>query len=53
MTASLKELVADLKLLLKPDQFDDYCPDGLQLEGRSLVRKILSGVTACRRWGIS
>jgi putative NIF3 family GTP cyclohydrolase 1 type 2 len=53
MTASLKELEADLKLLLKPDQFDDYCPNGLQLEGRSVVRKILSGVTVCRRWGIN
>jgi len=40
MTANLKELVADLKLLLKPEQFDDYCPNGLQLEGRSVVRKI-------------
>lgn len=49
MSVSLKELEADLKRLLKPEQFDDYCPNGLQLEGRSVVRKIVSGVTACRQ----
>ena len=49
MTVSLKELEAELKLLLKPEQFNDYCPNGLQLEGRPVVRKIVSGVTACRQ----
>ena len=49
MTVSLKELEAELKLLLKPEQFNDYCPNGLQLEGRPVVRKIVSGVTASRQ----
>lgn len=26
--------------------FEDYCPNGLQVEGRSAVRKLVSGVTA-------
>jgi dinuclear metal center YbgI/SA1388 family protein len=27
--------------------FDDYCPNGLQVEGRGEVRKLVSGVSAC------
>jgi len=27
-------------------RFDDYCPNGLQIEGRQQVRKIISGVSA-------
>ena len=32
--------------LLQPQLFKDYCPNGLQVEGRSEVKKIASGVTA-------
>jgi len=32
--------------LLEPARFKDYGPNGLQVEGRSSVRKIVSGVTA-------
>jgi dinuclear metal center YbgI/SA1388 family protein len=32
--------------LLEPERFKDYGPNGLQVEGRSEVRKIVSGVTA-------
>ncbi len=32
--------------LLQPQLFKDYCPNGLQVEGRSEVKKIVSGVTA-------
>ena len=28
------------------NRFRDYCPNGLQVEGRSLVRRVVSGVTA-------
>jgi dinuclear metal center YbgI/SA1388 family protein len=35
-------------LLLAPDRFKDYGPNGLQVEGRTTVRKIVSGVTASR-----
>ncbi|MFY9329416.1 MAG: Nif3-like dinuclear metal center hexameric protein [Georgfuchsia sp.] len=32
--------------LLQVVQFHDYCPNGLQVEGRSEIRKIICGVTA-------
>ena len=32
--------------LLQPERFRDYGPNGLQVEGRSDIRKIVSGVTA-------
>ena len=32
--------------LLQPDRFKDYGPNGLQVEGKAEVRKIVSGVTA-------
>ena len=34
--------------LLQPERFRDYGPNGLQVEGRAEVRKIVSGVTASR-----
>lgn len=34
--------------LLQPAQFKDYGPNGLQVEGRAEVRKLVSGVTASR-----
>ncbi len=34
--------------LLKVNQFNDYCPNGLQVEGREEVSHIVSGVTASR-----
>jgi len=37
---------ACLQALLQPDSFKDYGPNGLQVEGRSEVRRIASGVTA-------
>ena len=48
MAVSLKEIENELKKLLKPEQFSDYCPNGLQVEGRSEISKIVSGVTACK-----
>jgi len=48
MSVNLKELESELNNLLKPEQFTDYCPNGLQLEGRFEVNKIVSGVTACQ-----
>ena len=32
--------------LLGPDAFEDYGPNGLQVEGRAEVRSLVSGVTA-------
>ena len=48
MSVSLKELEFELNTLLKPEQFTDYCPNGLQLQGCSEIKKIVSGVTACQ-----
>lgn len=32
--------------LLMPERFRDYCPNGLQVEGRADVRRVVCGVTA-------
>ena len=44
--AQLQDIVAYCNQLLDVGSFDDYCPNGLQVEGRSEVGKIVSGVTA-------
>lgn len=33
---------------LQVARFRDYCPNGLQVEGRNEIRRIVSGVTACQ-----
>lgn len=45
---SLKELVTYTDGLLSVDAFTDYCPNGLQVEGRAEVCSIIGGVTACQ-----
>ena len=40
------ELIRYLDELLEPERFKDYCPNGLQVEGRSEIRRIVAGVTA-------
>ena len=35
-----------LNLLLQPDRFSDYCPNGLQVEGKREINNIVTGVTA-------
>lgn len=42
------ELVRYCDGLLQSDRFRDYCPNGLQVEGRDRVARILTGVTACQ-----
>ena len=39
-------LLATFDQLLQPETFKDYGPNGLQVEGKAEVRKIVSGVTA-------
>lgn len=41
-------LLQTFDALLQPERFRDYGPNGLQVEGRASVRKIISGVTASR-----
>lgn len=40
------EVLHALDSLLEPWRFKDYCPNGLQVEGRNDVRRIITGVTA-------
>ena len=42
----LTELLDYTGQLLQVDRFRDYCPNGLQVEGRAQVERIVSGVTA-------
>lgn len=46
--ARLLDIVTYADQLLAIGDYDDYCPNGLQVQGREEVRKIVSGVTACR-----
>lgn len=48
MSTTRHELLHAFNLLLAPERFKDYGPNGLQVEGRVQVRKIVSGVTASR-----
>jgi dinuclear metal center YbgI/SA1388 family protein len=41
-----QQLLAAFDTLLQPERFKDYGPNGLQVEGRHDIRKIVSGVTA-------
>ena len=43
-----EELVNYLDGLLEPANFKDYCPNGLQVEGRSEIRRVIAGVTASK-----
>ena len=47
--AMLQELVAYIEALLSVGAFKDYCPNGLQVEGRAEVRTLVSGVSASAR----
>ena len=57
-SVELTDLVEYCDELLKSSQFNDYCPNGLQVQGHSHVQKIATGVTACQslldeavKWG--
>lgn len=40
------DLITYCNELLATDTFKDYCPNGLQIEGKGKIRRIISGVTA-------
>jgi dinuclear metal center YbgI/SA1388 family protein len=44
--AQRKEIESHLSALLAVDRFKDYGPNGLQVEGRAKVHRLVSGVTA-------
>ncbi len=42
------ELLQYFSSLLTPEKFQDYCPNGLQVEGKSAIKTLITGVTACQ-----
>ena len=46
MTIQRSQLDSELNQLLRPQQFRDYCPNGLQVEGRHEIQTLVTGVTA-------
>lgn len=48
MSVRVSEIIAYTNSVLKPENFKDYCPNGLQVEGKQEIKKIVSGVTACQ-----
>lgn len=45
-TVNINELLDYTGQLLQPTQFQDYCPNGLQVAGKPMVSKVVTGVTA-------
>ncbi|MEQ8802428.1 Nif3-like dinuclear metal center hexameric protein [Haliea sp.] len=48
MPVDLQQLVTYTDNLLQAGRFADYCPNGLQVQGRPQVVRVVSGVTACQ-----
>jgi dinuclear metal center YbgI/SA1388 family protein len=48
--AQLRQVVERLDSLLDPSRFQDYCVNGLQIEGRAEVSRIASGVSISLRF---
>jgi len=46
--ATAQQLLQSFDVLLQPERFKDYGPNGLQVEGKDAVTRIISGVTASR-----
>lgn len=49
MTLSLEQLVETADRYLESARIQDYCPNGLQVQGREQVRLLVSGVTASQQ----
>jgi len=48
MSTTREDLLGRLNGLLQPERFKDYGPNGLQVEGKPHIERIVSGVTASR-----
>ena len=48
MSISRPQLLQAFDGLLQPERFKDYGPNGLQVEGKAEIERVVSGVTACR-----
>lgn len=42
----IQKLLEALNELLEPEKFRDYCPNGLQVQGKKEVKNIVCGVSA-------
>ena len=43
---NINDLNNYLNILLQPERYSDYCPNGLQVEGKPEIKHIVTGVTA-------
>lgn len=50
MSTDRDTIVSTLDTWLEPGRFGDYCPNGLQVQGRERVTRVISGVTASQRF---
>lgn len=48
MSISRHQLLQAFDSLLQPERFKDYGPNGLQVEGKAEIQRVVSGVTASR-----
>ena len=46
MACSRQQLSEFLNNLLEPERFQDFCPNGLQVEGKNEIHRLVTGVTA-------
>lgn len=44
----LNDLIVHLNEVLTPEKIQDYAPNGLQVQGKSEIKKIIAGVSACQ-----
>jgi hypothetical protein len=48
MSVPARQLLQAFDALLQPERFKDYGPNGLQVEGKAQIARMVSGVTASR-----
>ncbi|MBV1888725.1 MAG: Nif3-like dinuclear metal center hexameric protein [Proteobacteria bacterium] len=48
MSVELQQVVTSLDELLQPKMWKDYCPNGLQIQGKNDIKRLVTGVTACQ-----
>ena len=48
MSCTRDDLRVYLDTLLVPEKYRDYCPNGLQIEGKEVIHRLVTGVTACQ-----
>lgn len=48
MAVLVQDLARFCDTYLKADEFNDYCPNGLQVDADTPITKIITGVTACQ-----